>query len=76
MNYTMFMLKMRLGNSPDMEGNGVSTEAAVEEAEDSEDLTESKDFFPWPAMEAGCNHASRGICKSCCILLSLRVMKI
>jgi CO dehydrogenase nickel-insertion accessory protein CooC1 len=27
-------------------------------------------------MEAGCNHASRGICKSCCILLVLRVMKI
>ena len=46
MNYTMFTLKMRLGNSPDMEGNGVSTEAAVEEAEDAEDLTESKAFFP------------------------------
>lgn len=67
---------MRLDNSPDMEGNGVSTEAAVVEVEGSEDLTNHTSFFPWPATEADCNHAAREICKSCCILLIRREMKL
>ena len=57
----MFMHKMLLVHSPDMEANGVSTEVVGGKEEGSEDLTRNTNFFPLPATVTNYNHAFQEI---------------